>query len=303
MTDISSAITFGLNPLDRRSEKRGDDGETAAARAHPDARVYLLHGDKVLLCGSAGNPAAHTFAAAAEAGADLSSALLLGWLPDGAPRLAAPLAADPTATPGTPATDLRSLASEGGLAPGVYGQLAQARSMLAWHARHRYCANCGTETSIAIGGFRRDCPSCNAQHFPRIDPVAIMLVTDGDRALLGRQAHFRAGSYSCLAGFVEPGETLEDAVRRETFEEAGIRVGTVRFVASQPWPFVSSLMLGCTGEALTTDIVMDAAELEDVRWFPRDEVARMVEGTHPDGLGSPARIAIARHLIEHWLAG
>ena len=117
--------------------------------------------------------------------------------------------------------------------------------MLFWHQRHGFCAVCGSPTTVALGGYRRDCAACGAQHFPRTDPVAIMLIHDGDRALLGRQARFKTGMYSCLAGFVEPGETLEDAVRRETFEEAGIKVGRVAFHASQPWPFPSSLMLGC----------------------------------------------------------
>ncbi len=300
--DPSCAIPYGLNPLDRRSEKRGNAAELEAARSHPHARAYLLAGDRVLLAGG-DDAAAHAPDLARGLGVELATAMLLGWQADGAPRLAGALPAGMEPPAGMEFVDLRSIAAEARVSPGVLGQLAQARSMLAWHARHGFCANCGHATAIAIGGYRRDCPSCAAQHFPRVDPVAIMLVTDGERALLGRQAHFRAGSYSCLAGFVEPGETLEDAVRRETFEEAGIRVGRVRFHASQPWPFVSSLMLGCIGEALSAEIVMDETELEDCRWFPREEVIRMVRGDHPGGLACPPRLAIARHLIEHWLAG
>jgi NAD+ diphosphatase len=297
--DNSAAITFGRNPIDRRSESRENGAVTAAALADPRARAFLLVADRVVLAADGAEPH-FDLATAAALGADPAAMLLLGWLPDGAPRFAAPLAADP---PGRDLVDLRTLAGEGTLPEAVFGQLAQARSMLSWHERHGFCANCGAPTTIGAGGYRRDCAACGAQHFPRTDPVAIMLVSDGERALLGRQARFRPGSYSCLAGFVEPGETLEDAVRRETFEEAGIRVGRVSFHASQPWPFVSSLMLGCLGEALTSEIVMDANELEDCRWFPRDEVRRMVDGTHPGGLTCPPRLAIARHLIEAWLAG
>ncbi len=147
------------------------------------------------------------------------------------------------------------------------------------------------------GGYRRDCPTCGAQHFPRTDPVVIMAIVDGDRVLLGRQARFVPGMYSCLAGFLEPGETIEDAVRRETWEEAGIRVGRVGYHSSQPWPFPNSLMIGCIGEALTTDVVPDATELEDCRWFTRDEARAMLDGSHPDGVSSPKPLAIAHHLL------
>ena len=135
---------------------------------------------------------------------------------------------------------------------------------------------------MRIGGYRRDCPNCGAEHFPRTDPVVIMLAIDGERCLLGRQARFAPGMYSCLAGFVEPGETIEDAVRRETAEEAGITVGRVRYHASQPWPFPSSLMIGCHAEALSRDIVRDDAELEACRWFSRAEVRAMLAG-RPSG--------------------
>jgi NAD+ diphosphatase len=269
------------------------------ALADPRAGVFALVADRVVMAGPGQSEPVHDLPAALAMGADADSLLLLGWLPDGSPRFAARLPAEP---PGRDLVDLRTFAGEETVAEQVFGQLAQARSMLSWHERHGFCANCGAPTTIGAGGYRRDCAACGAQHFPRTDPVAIMLVSDGERALLGRQARFRPGSYSCLAGFVEPGETLEDAVRRETFEEAGIRVGRVRFHASQPWPFVSSLMLGCHGEALTRDIVMDANELEDCRWFSRAEVATIVAGTHPDGLTCPPRLAIARHLIEAWLA-
>jgi NTP pyrophosphohydrolases containing a Zn-finger, probably nucleic-acid-binding len=167
-----------------------------------------------------------------------------------------------------------------------------------WHRRHGFCANCGVRTASASGGWRRDCTACGAQHFPRTDPVVIMLSVRGDRCLLGRQARFAPGMYSCLAGFVEPGETVEDAVRRETMEEAGIRTGRVRYLASQPWPFPSSLMIGCLAEALDDDLVVDEIELEHARWFTRAEVGAMLRGEHPDGLTAPLPFAIAHHLLK-----
>jgi NAD+ diphosphatase len=199
--------------------------------------------------------------------------------------------------------DLRSVAVRGFVAPQEQGLLAMAKSLLDWHRRHRFCAQCGARTSPAQAGFRRDCEACSTQHFPRTDPVAIMLVTHGDRCLLGRQPRFVPGMYSCLAGFIEPGETLEDAVRREVFEEAGVRVGAVSYAQSQPWPFPSSLMIGCIAEALTEEIVIDREELEDARWFSRDEVRLMIEGRHPDNLLAANPIAIAHHLVRRWIEG
>ena len=154
---------------------------------------------------------------------------------------------------------------------------------------------------MKIGGYRRDCPACGAEHFPRTDPVVIMLAIDGDRCLLGRQARFAPGMYSCLAGFVEPGETIEDAVRRETQEEAGITIGRVRYYSSQPWPFPSSLMIGCHAEALSTEFDRDEAELEDCRWFDRGAKSlRCSPATHPGGIKCPPTIAIAHRLIRAW---
>ncbi|CAN0464588.1 unnamed protein product [Phaeothamnion confervicola] len=175
--------------------------------------------------------------------------------------------------------------------------------MLAWHARHRYCANCGAPTDSVHGGWKRQCPSCQVEHFPRTDPVVIMLVLDGDRCLLGRQSRFAKGMWSCLAGFVEPGETIEDAVRREVFEESGIRCGRVGYVRSQPWPFPMSLMIGAHVEALSSELTIDYAELEDARWFARAEVIEMMQGRHPAGLAAANPIAIAHHLIRAWIEG
>jgi len=179
----------------------------------------------------------------------------------------------------------------------IYGG---ARSLVDWHARHRFCARCGQLTKLAKGGWQRDCGACNAQHFPRTDPVTIMLVENEGRLMLGRGLGWPEGRYSALAGFVEPGETIEEAVVREVFEESGIRVRDVRYIASQPWPFPSQLMLGCHAFADDDALTIDTTELADVRWFTRDEVAAAVAG---EGLFlPPPPHAIARHLLEWWLA-
>jgi NAD+ diphosphatase len=177
-----------------------------------------------------------------------------------------------------------------------------ARSLLDWHARHRFCANCGQATVLAKGGWQRECPACKASHFPRVDPVAIMLVEHEGRLLLGRQAHFPARSYSALAGFVEPGETLEETVAREVFEEAGVRVERVRYLASQPWPFPSQLMLGCIGYAIDDALTIDPKELEDARWFTRAEVAEAIgRGAESASFVPPPRQAIAYEMLRWWL--
>ncbi len=187
-------------------------------------------------------------------------------------------------------------------APGDAAIIAQARSLLDWHARNRFCAACGTPTAMRRGGQIRACPGCGAELYPRVDPVAIMLVVDdADRALLGRGPRMPAGFVSALAGFVEPGESLEEAVRREVLEEAGVAVGAVRYLASQPWPFGSQLMLGCLGRAHGSAIRIDPHELEDAFWATRAEVAAALAGAGRFSLPPP--LAIARHLIEAWMAG
>ena len=156
---------------------------------------------------------------------------------------------------------------------------------------------------MKVGGWKRECGSCKAEHFPRTDPVVIMFVSLGDKALLGRQKQFMPGMYSCLAGFVEAAETIEDAVRREILEESGIRVTDVNYYMTQPWPYPSSLMIGCTARAISEDIVVDRVELEDARWFDRAELALMHKRQHPDGLFAAHPFAIAHHLIGQWLHG
>lgn len=182
----------------------------------------------------------------------------------------------------------------------IYGG---ARSLVDWHARHRFCAKCGSETHIAKGGWQRSCPNCGADHFPRTDPVTIMLVEHEDRLLLGRQPRFPPRMYSALAGFVEPGETIEEAVAREIWEEAGLRVRDVEYLSSQPWPFPSQLMIGCTSVTDDPELTIDTTELDDARWFTRAELeeARQAGTDGTDTLIFPQKFAIAHHLITWWM--
>ena len=179
---------------------------------------------------------------------------------------------------------------------------AAARSVLDWHSRHQFCANCGTQTAMFRAGWGRNCPNCNAEHFPRVDPVVIMIAEHDGRALLGRQPAWPAGRYSALAGFLEPGESIEEAVVREIFEEAGIRVSGVRYIASQPWPFPSSLMIACVGMAEDDAITLDTNELEDAIWVPRDEVQRVLAGGEGSFIAPPP-YAIAHTLLAAWAQG
>lgn len=181
-------------------------------------------------------------------------------------------------------------------------ELAAAGKALAhWHRSHGFCAACGAKSELKMGGWQRGCPACGAQHFPRTDPVVIMLVTHGNRVLMGRSPAWPEGMYSCLAGFVEPGETIEAAVRREVLEESGVQVGEVRYLASQPWPFPASLMIGCHGQALTDAITLDPAELEDALWISREDMVTVMAGAHPR-LRPARKGAIAHFLIANWLA-
>jgi NAD+ diphosphatase len=198
-------------------------------------------------------------------------------------------------------TDLRHVAPRLDRREGAL--LALARAMMFWHARHRYCGLCGSPTRSEEAGHMRRCtdPACNTMHFPRTDPAVIMLVTDGDRVLLGRNKNFPLpGMYSTLAGFVEPGESLEDAVAREVREETGVEVGAVHYHSSQPWPFPANIMLGFYAEARTTEITIDYGELEDARWFARDW---LLTHTDDDAFRLPRLDSIARRLIEDWLHG
>jgi NAD+ diphosphatase len=311
---------FAANPLDRLSERREDEAFLASLRDRPDARALVICRDTpVMKKGAEGFDPLFRLDEVDALGATREVALL-GLLPGGAPlyaRLlddgAVELRSDASngfldrrllVAPGRDdlaLIDMRSIAVQGLLAPEMIGIFGQAKAVMHWHARHRYCANCGAATRAAAAGWRRQCDVCEAQHFPRTDPVVIMLAVDGDNCLLGRQARFPKRMYSCLAGFLEPGETIENAVRREIFEEAGVSCGAVVYLASQPWPFPASLMIGCIARATTRELRVDGAELEDARWFSRGEARAMLEARHPDKLVAPHPMAIAHHILRAWV--
>jgi NAD+ diphosphatase len=277
------ALGFVVNSLDRHANERPDENWIATQAANPAARFVRINGDKTVMRDGKLETSRYPVQ---------GLLVFLGTDPEGIPWFAAE-----TGEIGD-LRDLRSLALEEALPPEQLGILAQARSLIQWHGRRSFCSNCGSRNDVKDGGYRRHCPGCGTDHFPRTDPVVIMVVRHRGNVLLGRQKTWNPGMYSALAGFVEPGETIEDAARREVFEEAGIRVGTVRYVSSQPWPFLSNLMIGLIGEALSHDIVVDTNELEDARWFSAEEARHMVDRTHPQGLYAANPMAIAHDLVK-----
>jgi len=305
-SERSAQAGFAVNPLNRMSDRRDDAAFISALAASPIARSLVLSGDIPLLK-KAGDTyeALFTFAEAAQFGTARETAFLgcRGEEPVFATLIEAEVPENAQGDEGILQIDLRSMATQGLVSPDTLGMLGQAKSLMYWHSRHRFCSNCGAPSRVSAAGWRRECDSCKAQHFPRTDPVVIMLIAHGEDCLLGRQPRFAPGMYSCLAGFLEAGETVEDAVRREVFEEAGIRTGRVDYLASQPWPFPASLMIGCAGQALSRDLTVDKTELEDARWFSRQETREMLAKTHPAGLFCPPKLAIANLLIHAWANG
>ena len=297
-------LGYTQSSLARAAELRGDRAAMTRLAAQPNAGAYVIGGDHIVM--KRGAPLDDPFFTMDEARAlsAMGEIVFLGLLGEAA-RFGygiEPAAAEALKTrDGFHVTDLRSIAVRGLVEPEHLPPIAEAKAVLHWHLRHRFCANCGAPTVAVQAGWRRDCPQCKAEHFPRTDPVVIMLASSGDQCLLGRSPRFVPTMWSCLAGFMEPGESFEDAVRRETREEAGIACGRVSYFRSQPWPFPSSLMIGCHAEALTRDIVVDREELEDARWFTKAEVETMLLRKHPNGLTTPPPVAIAHHLIRAWL--
>ncbi len=297
-------LGYADSRIDRAAERRGDAAALQTLASDAAARCYVFGGDLVAMRKTAaGLDPLFQRSEVQALGGVLESAFL--GLIDGAPRFAVAIEAAGIEALKThdefEVTDLRSIAVRGLVEAEHLPPLAEGKALLGWHARHRFCPNCGALSTPVEAGWRRDCPTCKAQHFPRTDPVAIMLAVAGERCLLGRSGRFAPNSWSCLAGFVEPGEAIEEAVRREVLEESAIVCGKVRYFRSQPWPFPSSLMIGCHAQALNDDIVVDRNELEDARWFTREEVALMLARQHPEGLITPVPIAIAYHIIRHWV--
>lgn len=295
---MRAANTFSGSPLDRAGARRTDEDWVRGLLADPSSRAVGVTPDGVLVEeGDEPRLARLPLATFEGTSAEPPAPLLLGIEPDGGALFAVD-ARDAEPPPGVAAVGLRDAGAL--LSPAEGGVIAQAMGLVNWHRRHPRCAVCGAATEVAEAGYLRRCPNCGAIHHPRTDPVVIMLVTDGSRALLGRQARWPPGRYSALAGFVEPGETLEEAVAREVREEAGVEVRGARYASSQPWPFPSSLMLGFFAEYASGEPAPRDDELEDVRWFTRAELEGMRAGT-VDGPGLPPPIAIARRLIDSWL--
>jgi NAD+ diphosphatase len=312
----AETVTFGGSGLDRAGHLRGDEAAMAAMLADPRARVLPVWRGKPLFDdqGAGWLTVGHGALAAAR-----EAPLFLG-LDDAGPRFALDISAweppasedeqgtgffDPTEQrhPDLPRSarfaELRGVMTM--LSPRDAELAATAKALLSWHRSHRYCSACGQPSQVRLAGWQRGCAACGAQHFPRTDPVVIMLITHGNSVLLGRSPQWPEGMFSLLAGFVEPGETIEAAVRREVAEEAGITVGPVRYLASQPWPYPSSLMFGCAGAALSTEITLDPAELESACWVTREEMLRVFAGAHPD-IRAPRAGAIAGFILRNWLA-
>ncbi len=304
---MSLTHTFAGNPLDRGDAQRRDPKWLEEAARAPESRFLPMWQLNVLVQDASGPRLGWLSPKEVERLQIRVPAVFLG-LADGVAHFAIDVS-----QLGDPAHELdldetfrfqESRTAAGQLEPAEAGILAQSRSQVDWHRRHQFCSVCGARTEQERGGHVRQCGDCGAEHFPRTDPVAIMLISDSERCLLGqsRGRLARIGFYSALAGFMDQGECIEEAVRREVREEAGIQVGEVRYHSSQPWPFPSSLMIGCHGQAITTDIHIDSEEMADVRWFEQDEVLRALRGEHAD-LRVPGAMAIAHHLIKAWANG
>ena len=309
---IAETVTFGGSALDRRAFLRRDAAGLAAALA--SGRVLPLWRGKPLMDGDhpVWVPAGHPVLALAnepvflgiDDGVARFAADLSDWSPEaGAEGIEAgffdaSVQQHPAVTEGG-FTELRGVMTL--LTPREAELVATAKALLQWHRSHGFCSTCGAKSEIAQGGWQRNCPACGAQHFPRTDPVVIMLVTHGNSVLLGRSPGWPEGMFSLLAGFVEPGETIEAAVRREVQEETGVTCGAVSYLASQPWPFPASLMIGARTEATATAITLDPQELEQALWLSREELVTVFAGRHP--VIRPSRNgAIAHFILRAWLA-
>jgi NAD+ diphosphatase len=283
---LKDFLAFVNSPIDRSAHLRKDQIALAAIAGSKKSRLVRICSDQVLMRDG-------KLVDQPEDGArDNDGQIFLGLDADGVAWFATRVTEQDGLVP------LRSIFVDGILPKPVVDLLAQARSLVHWHERHGFCANCGSATAMQDAGYRRVCASCKAEHFPRTDPVVIMAIRHGDDFLLGRQSSWPVGMYSTLAGFMEPGETIEQAVQREVLEEADIRVGKVSYLASQPWPFPSSIMIGVEGEALSRDITIDPSELEDARWVSRDMLHLMLQGKHPEGHFASRPQAIAHYILQ-----
>jgi NAD+ diphosphatase len=302
LPEPSSLLGFSKNDVSSNVEGRSE-GCLSGALDNPQSRYIAVCEDRILVREAQANST--TFFTAGEIDQfepDYTNAIMPGTLND-EPIVAVPMGLEiDDIKPPYVTLDARAVLYASSLAREETGAIGMAFSLLHWHKTNQYCGRCGGASRSHLGGMRRDCKNCKAQIFPRTDPVVIMLAIRDGKCLLGRSPRFMPQMYSCLAGFVEPGETLEQAVRRETLEESNIKIGRVKYFASQPWPFPHSLMIGAYCEALSDDVDFDGEELEDCRWFERDEVVAMAEKRHAQELRVPPSKSIAAHIISNWLA-
>ena len=288
-------LSFTGNPLDRASALRSDPDWLAAQQARADARFLPIWQAKPLLAGERAG-----FLASSDLDLAPDQLCVFLGLSDGQPLFAVAMA-DSENAPLSDKGEFRDMRAAAFILPDEETAIAgQAKALIDWHHRHRFCANCSAATAPADSGYRRDCAQCGTQHFPRTDPVVIMLPVLGEECLIGRNARFPGGLYSAFAGFLEPGETVEEAVRRELQEEVSLKVGAVTYHASQHWPFPSSLMLGCYAQALSKEFVIDEHEISDARWLTKAEARARLAKDFDDGVKLPTTIAIARVLIADW---
>lgn len=312
---LAETVTFGGSALDRAAHVRGKTEQVLGFLATGTPLLMIWRG-KPLIDGDelAWVPAAHPLVSER-----LEEAVFLGF-DDGTPRFAIDVShwqpdeldeaqiggfvdqtqqQPPDVSEAAGFAELRATMTR--LTPRDAELAATGKALLDWHRTHRFCARCGAQSNMAMAGWQRNCPSCEGKHFPRTDPVVIMLITHGNSVLIGRSHFWPEGMYSLLAGFVEPGETIEAAVRREVFEEAGVQVGLVDYLSSQPWPFPASLMIGCHGHATSTAITIDPVEIEEAFWISRERMMEVFAGNDP--AIKPARKgAIAHFLLANWLA-
>ena len=314
-------VTFGGASFDRMAAIRGDEKEVLRLFESPDARTVPLWRDRIAATiGFRGkrsilwletrhpvlrDPTMPPLFLGCDGHAPKFAQDISSWEPGGLEQESeSPFALAAVEHPLLAGVgefiDLRQTMTE--YAPNDAALAATAKAMIGWHRSHAYCANCGENSRFAGGGWWRDCPGCRHQHFCRTDPVVIMVIRRGNRLLLGRSWQWPKGMYSLLAGFVEPGELIHEAVRREVQEETSVAVGDVRILASQPWPFPSSLMIGCVGEAKSEEITVDRNEIEDAFWISREDMLHVFAGLSHD-IRPPRKGSIARFLIQNWLAG
>ena len=299
-------IPFSGNPLDRASEKRGDEAWIAAKRRDPSSFIIPVWRLEPFLIGQESGPFEAGFLrpGLCEPLAAPDAPYIFLGLDSGHALFALDISAAPDPTKDGPLAGLgyfRDMRAAAALLPlKDTAILGEAKALIDWNQRHGFCPRCGAPTRFTDAGHRRVCTRCDTEHFPRTDPVVIMLATHGDACLVGRGKHFPPGMFSALAGFIEPGETIEEAVRRELHEEAGVVTGAVSYFATQPWPFPSSLMIGCFAEAESREIRLDEIELSEARWLERATARALIAGERVEGIFVPPRIAIAHHLIRTW---